>query len=143
MKISMTDQKLIRDAVELGKTNFIEYYSGKDNSEEELSRAWHNLKTTPFARTISGKSNTRYEASEKELKVINKEIKEEYGEDHNWAKMEKEEKVKESKVSRVDQIKALYEGGMTKAGDIAKEIGANPSYVSTLLRKMKNKVSPE
>ena len=44
---------------------------------------------------------------------------------------------KKKGVSRFDQVKSLYESGITSPSQIAKQIGSHTSYVSQILKKIR------
>ena len=143
-EIKYTDEVLQR-AVELGKSNFIEIYVEQGYDQYSVGQTWHQLRVSKKGRELWDKltnkkgtkenpghlSYTSYEVTEKEFEE-NKQVRL-----NPLLKVKKQSKPKKN-VGRLDQVRELYNEGITSASEIAKQIGANPSYVHRLLKQIKD-----
>lgn len=155
--ITANKSKVLADAVELTKQNFIELYVDRGFDEFDVGRAWHDLRRTSQGQdmiaTIYGQrsgyvANVAYEVPDSEFekqveyKEKIKKVKKEAKANPDNAKVietimaPKVGKIK--KPSRLDQVRKLYESGITSPKQIAEELGTNTSYVHRLLTKVKN-----
>lgn len=129
----VTDKKIIQDAVELGKGNFIKLYSDQGHKEEYLQSVWHDLKMTSYARSISGRSNTRYEASEVEVKEAYKEASIDVKE---LTKEKEDPSDNPFKGDRREQVRQAFESGITSPAKIRDIIGGNSTYIGRLIKEL-------
>jgi hypothetical protein len=161
--IDRSNPQVIFDAHSMSKPEFVEIYeiihiqNGSKSSVKELSALWHDIrrrdakptdiqrKTTmvslqqswskpgsaasairlPDEPSMSDKEEAAKKKFQASKKKVNKEVK-------------VESTVADSGVSRKDQITALMAQGVTSPKDIATQIGAHPSYVSALIKKLKS-----
>ena len=158
-KIDRTDLQVVFDAFAMSKIEFVEIYEivhvqrGQKATTQELSSLWHDIRRREtksdtitrktqlsdleesWSKPGSAASSERLPDGTRDVSPSPKTIAK-----VNSKTVPKTVKKKsdESNISRADQIAALMEKGITSAKEIAESIGAHPSYVSALLKKMKN-----
>lgn len=140
-QIDLSDKSIIKDAVELQQMNFIEVYEERGYGEVALVRAWFDLRRTEHGKELMDKYYKKKNLSishtgepYKAMQSTNADIIAIHGKSAIGKK--KQTKREKQGGSRLDQVRQLVESGMTSSTKIAKEIGANPSYVNRLIKQL-------
>lgn len=160
--IDRTDPQTIFDAHVMSKLAFCEIYQLKSSlnggpkaSVQELSNLYHELSKLPKPTDIK-RTTTVESLQQKWVKpgsAADPNRREDVGTSAKQAKIKKPTVEKElvkaiskqsvqavskspTQPSRKEQIKELMDQGITSAKEIAEKIGAHPSYVSTIMKKI-------
>ena len=135
-------EETVDNAVRLSKLNFVEYYTKHGYPPNDTGRAWHELRVSkkgrdrkdelkrqiPGLTDVSAFINTDAPdkpAAEKKTKKKAKEVEKDIPASENHG------------LSKKELIIALYEQGVTKPGDIKKELGFSNTYISKTLKAYK------
>jgi hypothetical protein len=120
-------KKLVRDACLKSRAQFIELYSSQmlDNAPLTISVLYSKLREVIVDDKVSiTQMKKEVKKAQKSDKIIHVQA------DVDTIKIPQG-------MSRADQVKQLFAEGQTSPSKIAKVIGAHPSYVSTILKKLR------
>lgn len=147
--VTSNKDKVLNDAVELTKQNFIDIYVDRGFDQSDVGRAWHDLRRTSQGQELIQKiygqrsgylAAVAYEMPDSEFEQMVEEKERKKEEKKPKVKVDKQvkQKVVKNGESRLDQVRKLYEEGVTSPKQIAEKLGTNASYVHRLLAKVKN-----
>lgn len=136
-------EQVLSDAVRLLKSDFVQLYVEMGYDKISASAAWHNLRTSPSGQKMREQiksssinqatsfiSDMKEEVKER-LEIKKKKepvIKNESNNNLNQTSMAKG-------VKKSEQVKALFDQGITDVKEIVEKAGVNKLYAQNLLKK--------
>lgn len=149
--VNRDDKQMIYDSHYMTKPEFVDFYKTKyqvrhktELSTRYLSTIWHSLRQKPRPASIKRKSCfddiaeswTAPGWGPGDDPALRNPTKRKAPK--NDSKKEIVDEPISSSKSRLEQVRELYNKGMTSPTAIAMKLNAHPSYVSTLIKKIKN-----
>lgn len=136
-KIDWNNEAMIRDAIQMLKSNFVENYSVYGYDPIEVGKAWHTIRTSKKAREMNiNFSVKRYEAPDtepnKRLPKSPKQVDTTRPDD-----VEEAEAIVEALnlSKKSDQMRYLYDNGVVDKNRIAEIVGSHYSHVHSVISK--------